>query len=108
MQGMNADPDKKTGSVKYANADEDGNFVIPDITGKTTFVWKHLRRGLTLVNQVGIRIAVCATLGLFLGRLLDRSLNTAPVFVILLSLLGAGAAFKSIYDDIKPKKSEPK
>ena len=100
---MNTDKDDKGRVGRYAHADEDGNFIIPDITKGSPkgAVWQYLKKGLTLTTQVGLRIAICVALGVFFGKLLDSWLGTAPVFIIVLSLLGAGAAFKMIYDGIR-------
>ena len=43
-------------------------------------------------------------LGVLLGKWLDSLLNTSPWMLLLFSLLGAGAAFKHLYDFSKGKK----
>ena len=109
MQNMDVDKDDKNirdeedRSKGYAYADDDGKFVIPDITkdNRRDVIWQYLRKGFALMTLVGLRIAICVALGVFLGRMLDKYLGTSPIFIIALSLLGAGAAFKLIYDGIK-------
>jgi len=51
-----------------------------------------------LTSQLGVSMFVCIFLGLLVGKSLDQKLNTSPLMLILCMLLGAGAAFKTIYD----------
>lgn len=46
---------------------------------------------------VGIQFALAILLFLFIGRWIDGKLGTSPIFLILGTFLGAGAAFYSIY-----------
>ena len=46
--------------------------------------------------QLGITLAACVMTGVFLGRLLDRLLGTAPWLLLVFSLLGAAAAIREI------------
>ena len=64
--------------------------------GKSDFV-----RGLSLLSQIGISIVVCILIGIFLGRFLDQFFGTSPWLLLVFSLLGAGAAFRYIYDIFK-------
>ena len=57
----------------------------------------------SMLTQIGISIAACLIAGVFLGRFLDNLLGSSPVFLIILSLMGAAAAFKSIFDLTKRK-----
>lgn len=59
---------------------------------------KNTMRMLSLVTNIGLTTAGCVLIGIFLGRFLDRLLNTSPLFLIVLLLLGVAAAFKNIYD----------
>ncbi|NLV86096.1 MAG: AtpZ/AtpI family protein [Clostridiales bacterium] len=43
-------------------------------------------------------MAACVLIGVFLGRFLDNLLGTSPWLLLLFSLLGAGAAFKTLLD----------
>jgi len=58
-------------------------------------------RGFSLLSQVGISIVVCVLIGVFLGRFLDQFFGTSPWLLLIFSLLGAGAAFRYIYDLFK-------
>ncbi|NLM60667.1 MAG: AtpZ/AtpI family protein [Clostridiales bacterium] len=49
-------------------------------------------------------MSVTVLLGVFLGKFLDSLLNTSPWLLLVFSLLGAGAAIKSLYDSSKGKK----
>jgi len=51
--------------------------------------------------QIGISIIACLAVGIFMGWLLDRYLGTAPWLLLVFTLLGIGAAFKSIFDFAK-------
>jgi len=59
---------------------------------------KEFMRALSVLSQIGITIVVCVAVGIFLGLLLDRLLGTSPWLLIVLTLLGIIAAFKSIFD----------
>ena len=50
----------------------------------------------SVLTHVGITIAACIVIGVFAGRYLDRVLGTSPWLLILFSLLGAAAAFRTI------------
>ncbi|MCL2162996.1 MAG: AtpZ/AtpI family protein [Oscillospiraceae bacterium] len=55
-------------------------------------------RALTFLSQIGIMIIVCVAIGVFLGNFLDGFLGTSPWLLLIFSLLGVAAAFKSIFD----------
>ncbi|MCL2399468.1 MAG: AtpZ/AtpI family protein [Defluviitaleaceae bacterium] len=55
-------------------------------------------KGLSQLSQIGITMVVCILIGVFSGRFLDNIFNTSPWLLLIFSLLGAGAAFKYIYD----------
>ena len=58
----------------------------------------YLIKGLSMISQMAFTIIACIAIGVFAGRWLDGFLGTSPLFLLVLSLLGVGAAFKSIYD----------
>jgi len=58
-------------------------------------------RALALLSQIGITIIVCISIGIFLGWFLDRLLGTSPWLLLVFSLLGIAAAFKSIFEFAK-------
>jgi len=53
-------------------------------------------RKLPSFAQLGITMAACVIAGVFLGKLLDRWLGTAPWLLLVFSLLGAAAAIREI------------
>ena len=55
-------------------------------------------RAFAMLSQIGLTIIACVGVGIFLGWLLDRLLGTAPWLLLVFSLLGVVAAFKSIFD----------
>jgi ATP synthase protein I len=55
-------------------------------------------RSLSMVSQLGFTMAVCVCIGVFAGRYLDRLLGTAPWLLVVGSLIGSVAAFKSLWD----------
>ena len=57
----------------------------------------ELLRSLYMVSQIGLTISACVIIGVFLGRFLDNTFGTSPVLLIIFSLLGAGAGFRSIF-----------
>jgi len=58
-------------------------------------------RALAVLSQIGITIIMCVAVGIFLGLMLDRWLGTSPWLLIVFTLLGIIAAFKSIFDFAK-------
>ncbi|MCL1848228.1 MAG: AtpZ/AtpI family protein [Clostridiales bacterium] len=62
-------------------------------------------RTLAQVSYIGLRTAMCVFIGVFSGRYLDSIFHTSPWLLLLFSFLGAGAAFKVIYDLSKTKPS---
>ena len=52
---------------------------------------------LSTLTQVGVSVAACVIVGVFLGKYLDARLGTSPWLLIVCSLLGAGAALRSIF-----------
>ena len=59
---------------------------------------REIGRALMFFSQIAVNIVGCVLVGVLLGRFLDNLLGTAPWLLLLLSLLGAGAAVKSIVD----------
>ena len=53
------------------------------------------------LSQIGISIIGCIVVGILLGWLLDRWLGTSPWLIIVFTLLGIAAAFKSIFEFAK-------
>ena len=64
---------------------------------------RELLRGLHLVSQIGFTIVACLLVGVLLGRFLDSALGSSPFLLIIFSLLGVGAGFKSIFEIVKKK-----
>jgi ATP synthase protein I len=59
---------------------------------------RELLRALSFFSQIGVTIAACVLIGVFLGRYLDNLLGTSPWLLLLFSILGAAAAMKSVFD----------
>lgn len=53
-----------------------------------------------LVGAIGIEMAFSVVIGVIAGYLLDRSLDTVPVFTIILMLAGTGLGFYSLFRTI--------
>ncbi|HHU23386.1 MAG TPA: AtpZ/AtpI family protein [Clostridiales bacterium] len=65
---------------------------------------KEFLRALSFFSQIGITMAACVLIGVFLGRFLDNLLSTSPWLLLFFSLLGAGAAIKAMFDLGQKKK----
>ena len=57
-----------------------------------------LLRALSFLSQIGITMAACVFIGVFVGRFLDKLLGTTPWLLLLFALLGTAAAFKALFD----------
>jgi len=55
-------------------------------------------RAFSFLSQIGVSIIVCVAVGILLGRLFDSLLGTTPWLLLIFTLLGVVAAFKSIFD----------
>ena len=62
---------------------------------------RELIRSLSMVSQIGLMIAACVILGVLSGRFLDNLFGTSPWLLIIFSLFGVVAAFKSMFDFAK-------
>ena len=51
-----------------------------------------------MISQMGVMIAACIAVGVLLGWFLDNLFGTSPWLLLLFSLIGVGAAFKSIFE----------
>ena len=61
----------------------------------------QVTRAFALVTQLGIQMACCVVIGVLLGIFLDRLFGTAPVLIIIFSILGSVASIKVIFDIAK-------
>ena len=50
------------------------------------------------ITQLGITMAATVMVGVFVGKFLDNLLNTSPWLLLICSLLGAGAAIRSLFN----------
>lgn len=55
---------------------------------------------LSLFFQLGISMACCVFVGVWIGRFLDQKLGTAPWLLVVFAFIGGGAAFKVMYDTV--------
>ena len=58
-------------------------------------------RALAQLSQIGIMIISCIGVGILSGWLLDRWLGTSPWLLLVFTILGILAAFRSIFDFAK-------
>ena len=61
-------------------------------------------RALSQLSQIGIMIISCIGVGIFIGWMLDRWLGTSPWLLLVFTVLGIIAAFRSIFDFAKRQK----
>ena len=59
---------------------------------------KNIARAMSLFFQMGITVFVCVALGLLIGIGLDRWLNTAPLFILIFTILGIASGIKILID----------
>jgi ATP synthase protein I len=58
----------------------------------------QLLAAFSALSHLGVLIAVCVIIGVMAGRFLDNLFGTSPWLLLLFSLLGVAAAFKSMFD----------
>jgi len=61
-------------------------------------------RAMAFFLQISVTIIACLAVGIFLGWILDRYLDTSPWLLLICTFFGVGAAFKSIFDFAKKVK----
>ena len=81
-------------SIKY----NEGKSVVKPLPKKKKKQHNDLLKALSFFSQVGTTIAACVFIGVFVGRFLDNFFGTSPWLLLILSLLGAAAAFKALFD----------
>lgn len=59
---------------------------------------REVLRALGLLTQLGVSMAVCVFIGVMLGKFLDGLFGTSPWLLVIFAFIGAGAAFKVMYD----------
>ena len=59
---------------------------------------REITDAFSLMTQIGVSMFACVFFGVMLGHTLDRWLGTAPLLLLIGSLLGAAASFKALYD----------
>lgn len=61
-------------------------------------------RALSRFSQIGVTMSATVLIAVLLGKYLDGLLGTTPWLLLVFSLLGAGAAIKSLFDISQDKK----
>ena len=61
---------------------------------------REIINALSLLTQLGLTMVACVFIGVMAGRFLDGRLGTSPWFLLGLTVLGACAALKSMYDAV--------
>jgi len=59
---------------------------------------KAISRAIGIMTQLGVTVLACMIINLLIGYWLDRWLNTAPVFLIIFTILGCVASIKAMID----------
>lgn len=54
-------------------------------------------RGLSLVTQLGFTMITPILICTFIGNLIDYKFDKAPIFTIIMILLGTAAAFRNLF-----------
>ena len=63
-------------------------------------------RAMSFSSQVGFTIVFCILIGVLLGQYLDGLLGSSPWLLLLFSLLGMAAAFRTLFSLAKKKQDE--
>lgn len=54
-------------------------------------------RAIVHFSHIGVTVAASVFIGVFIGKYLDRLLGTSPWLLLIFSLLGVGAAVRSLF-----------
>ena len=60
---------------------------------------KYVVGAVSAFTHIGVTIAACLIIGVYIGKLLDRTFGTAPWMQMVFSLLGVAAAIKTILEE---------
>jgi len=63
----------------------------------------ELLQAFSAFTQIGFTIAACVIIGVVIGKFLDDFFGTSPWLLLLFSLLGMAASFKTMFDVAKRK-----
>ncbi|MSS43283.1 AtpZ/AtpI family protein [Anaerosalibacter bizertensis] len=58
---------------------------------------KTIGEGIALITQVGLSIITPILIGVYLGNLMDKKLNTGMVFTIIFIIVGALSGFMNLF-----------
>jgi F0F1-type ATP synthase assembly protein I len=58
---------------------------------------KEIVRGLSLMTSLGVTMAACVLIGLWIGKSLDNVMGTSPWMLLTFLLFGIMAAIKSMF-----------
>ena len=83
-------PDDENSDLRAKSDKQQSNSNQPNGLGAVMFV-----------SQMGATIIICVAVGLAAGYYLDKLLGTSPWLLLVFTLLGIAAAFKSIFDFAK-------
>jgi F0F1-type ATP synthase assembly protein I len=61
----------------------------------------NIAKAFALITQLGIQMACCVAIGVVAGIFIDRFFGTAPLFIIIFSIIGSSASLKLLYDIAK-------
>jgi len=59
---------------------------------------KEIVHGLSILTSLGITMATCILVGLWMGKVLDNLLGTSPWMLLLFLIFGILAAIKSMFN----------
>ena len=68
---------------------------------------KEIMRGLSLLTSLGITMASCMLIGLWIGKALDNALGTSPWMLLIFLMFGILAAIKSMLSIILKEWDKP-
>lgn len=61
---------------------------------------KELATNLNLILSFIFNVLILSFAGIFIGLFIDNKLNTKPLFIIILTLLGLGGAFRNLMKSV--------
>jgi len=67
-----------------------------------------LLSAMSFSSQIGFTIVFCILIGVLLGQYLDGLIGSSPWLLLLFSLLGMAAAFRTMFSMAKKKQAEDK
>jgi len=68
---------------------------------------KEIMHGLSILTSLGVTMASCILIGLWIGKVLDHAMGTSPWMLLIFLMFGIFAAIKSMFSIVMKEWNGP-